>query len=723
MAGQPLPSVKVSENASGVGIIVPGVGALPVNVAGWCSQGPSATPTPVGVGAVPALKSQFGVGPAVELAGAILANGAPQGVIVTRIYDGTIASPFAHTGSGTSTAVTASGSPMAPYGNPTSTGSTGPIVFIELGGAIGTAMFQVSLDGGGSFSPAQLIPGSPGLYEIPNTGITLTFSPTATYVTGDTYVGAITTSTGASYTLVNNVNTLMVAGTTNAQQIAVPGGSLQGAGSVQMDTTNNPQDAYQVILLIASSGVLGVGTFEYSIDGGLTFSAATQIPGNGGPTPIGATGINVDWFNVSSGSTLATYVWTDSTDSDSVTFQAGAGFPGAAGNNLRIVVATGAALGNSVSVAGSLTTVTITIDTGVTTPALLATYVNVTAAAQLSQYVTVSAHTGTTPFSVFLSSTPLTGGSGPATEGFVAGETYVFTTVPPTITNTDILNVGEAITGNKIQWDWMHIAGRPTSISSGVAIFSTLDTIANFWFANGRFSFCVQDTPPCTQFANIENALVNAYASSASNFVAVGAGDCNIVSAISGAETARCASWAASIWGSKLNIGVDLAEEDLGNLAFVAHLLLDQNIDPTLTENGFTALRTIPTATGNFVANAFIFSSAQSDITFWQHRRVLNQACRIAYAALTTFLSKPVLVDPTTGFLKPAAANSIQDFLLGELYAGLSGQISGAAVVVGQTNDILTDETLFVTVGVVSLAYPKYVEATIGFINPALSTQ
>ena len=607
--GQLIPNVNMSVNAGGVGIIVPGVGPLPVNVAGWCSQGPAATPTAIGVGAVPLLTATFGVGSAVELAAQILAQGAPAGVIVTRIYDGSIASPFTRTGTGPASAVTASGSPMAPYGNATATGSTGPIVFIFLGGTIGTAEFTLSLDGGNTFTAPQLIPSGP--YVVPNTGLTLSFAA-GTYVIGDTYIGAITTSKGASYTLVSNVNTLMVAGSTLVQQVPVPGMTAQGEGAITMDTTNNPQDAYQVIILITGSGVLGVGTFEYSIDGGLTFNGNTQIPSGGGPTTLGSTGINVDWTN--------------------------------------------------------------------------------------------------------------TGGSG-ATPGFIAGETYVFTTIPPSITNTDILNVGEAITGSPLQWDWMHVVGRPSSISAGVSISSTLDTISAFWFSNARYSFAVQDQVICTSTQNVEAALVSAYEAFASNYVSVGAGDCNSVSAITGAETSRCASWAASIWGSKLQIGTDLAEEALGNLPFVVELAIDQNIDPTLTENRFTSLRTIPTATGFYVANAFIMSGTQSDITYWQSRRVLNQACRIAYAALVTYLSKPVLVSSATGTIAPKAATAIQNFVLRELNAGLQGQVSGVSCIVNTTNDVLLTETMEVTVGVVPLFYPKYIDAVIGYVNPALSTQ
>jgi hypothetical protein len=614
----PIPNVSLTVASGGVGIIVPGVGALPVNVAGWCSLGPSATPTAIGVGAVTALTAQFGVGPAVELAAAILANGAPQGVIVTRIFDGTIASPFTRTGTGPSSTVTASGSPMGLFGTPTATGSTGPIILITTGGSVGTAQFSVSLDGGTSYAPPQA---TAATYLIPATGLTIAFGA-GTYVVNDTYIGAITSATGASYTVVSGINTKMTAGSTVCQQLPVPGGSLTGLGSITMDTTNNPQDAYSVIILISTSGVLGVGQFEYSTDGGLTFSNAIQIPSGGGPTSLGGTSIAIDWSN--------------------------------------------------------------------------------------------------------------SGGAG-GTSGFIVGESYLFTTVPPSISNTDILNVGEAsqVVGSALQWDWMHVVGRPTSgsqalpsIAAGTAIFSTLSTIGSYWFTNQRYSFLVQDTPPCTSQNSIEAALVTAYANLASDFVAVGGGDCNIVSAVSGSETQRCASWAASIWGSTKNIGIDLAEVDLGNLPFVAQILLDQNKSPLLGENRFTAMRTISTETGFFINNAFIMSNqGTSNITYWQSRRVLNQACRIAYAALVVYLSKPILVDSATGQITPAAATAIQNNVLRELNAGLSGQVSGVSCIVNQTNDILTTETLEVTVGVVPLAYPKAVAATIGYVNPAISTQ
>ena len=109
--------------------------------------------------------------------------------------------------------------------------------------------------------------------------------------------------------------------------------------------------------------------------------------------------------------TAATYLWTDATDSDTVTFSAGPAAAGAAGNNVAVVVSVGAALATAVTYAAGLTTVTITT-AATTTPTQLATYVNTTAPNGL---VTISAHTGTTAFSVGLTTQTLTGGASTAT--------------------------------------------------------------------------------------------------------------------------------------------------------------------------------------------------------------------------------------------------------------------------------------------------------------------
>lgn len=65
------------------------------------------------------------------------------------------------------------------------------IVSISTGGALGTAVFQYSLDNGNSYSPDIAVP-SGGVYTIAGTGIVLTFA--STFVADDTYAFAATSA-------------------------------------------------------------------------------------------------------------------------------------------------------------------------------------------------------------------------------------------------------------------------------------------------------------------------------------------------------------------------------------------------------------------------------------------------------------------------------------------------------------------------------------------------
>ena len=103
------------------------------------------------------------------------------------------------------------------------------------------------------------------------------------------------------------------------------------------------------------------------------------------------------------------YLWTDATDSDTVTFTASAAGAAlvAAGGTLKVAVLTGAGEAVAVTSAAGVTTVNITLNTATSTPASIQTLVNTTSPTGL---LTITAKTGTTAFTAFLSAAALTGG-------------------------------------------------------------------------------------------------------------------------------------------------------------------------------------------------------------------------------------------------------------------------------------------------------------------------
>lgn len=138
-------------------------------------------------------------------------------------------------------------------GTPTVTGVTTPAVPFNVkiiaGTTQSTVTFQVSVNGGAYSSTLGPLT-NPYTYAVPGTLTTLTF-PAFTYNPGDVWSYATT-------------------------------GALPTGGTGTYPTqASSPLDSYTVLVTIVGAGVLGTGTFTWSLDGGNTTSPATVIPSSG----------------------------------------------------------------------------------------------------------------------------------------------------------------------------------------------------------------------------------------------------------------------------------------------------------------------------------------------------------------------------------------------------------------------------------------------------------
>lgn len=125
-----------------------------------------------------ALRDAAGYGPAVEQAAQVLTECAGSATVLLVCPSSTAGSLTAgtHTGAGLATIVNNSSTPNDDYDL---------VVKIIVGGALATATFAYSLDGGRTYGLEIATASS---YTIPNTGISLTFSSgPGNFVAGDTY--------------------------------------------------------------------------------------------------------------------------------------------------------------------------------------------------------------------------------------------------------------------------------------------------------------------------------------------------------------------------------------------------------------------------------------------------------------------------------------------------------------------------------------------------------
>ena len=661
--------------------------------------------------------STYVAGPLPELVNGLLQAGVKQ-VLACRIFSGTI-SATSTTAFATSTAsVSWSGHPMGPYGAAVSSGLTGgPIIKVSTSSGSSTAgQIQISLDGGNTYSSPMVATTAP--YLIPNTGITITFSA----VTGSGVLVATETCSSQITASAGSIGAV-------AQQNLISG-SPQGAGGVAVSAAAaGPADQYELVVQILTQG-------------GLTNASATA----------------------------ATFTWTDSTDTDSITFTAGTGFPGALGNNLKVVVATGVALANSIATSGGITTVTLTINTGTTTPALLNTYVNTTAAATLAQYISISAHTGTTPFSVFLASTALTGGvnapapatfkysldggntfSGalaiPSTGTYAVGEAgeltltfsntggvgtgaffqpndqYLCAVTGPYYTTTDYTNVMAQVLASPTQFGFIHLCGRPTTAANAYTLFGFIDTQMLTAASGNRFIRTLMEMP-----ANINGsgdaAAIAAFSNPASTSLRVGvsSGDVNF-STPDGLQLQRCCSWAAAAATALARPGQDIAWVGAGSIADVADILRDESVLQSLDQYGFITTRTWFGKQGYFFTSAQDMGAIGTNFQYWALGRVMDEALTATYQALLPYVNQGLLASATTGLIDPRQAAEINNDCNVAMYNALNlaqasaggADASGAQFTVDQSANIAATGILPGTVAVEALLYGRQITVTAGF--------
>jgi hypothetical protein len=217
---------------------------------GVCTAGPAAQLLhPSGAAA---MRSALGAGPLAEaqaLLWAVPGAPAPYALPVTPTTPGGVAAASTQVGNGAGT-VTPSCAPHVPIK-----------VKCFLGGALGTAKFQFSLDGGVTYSAPVLSTSSSFVYPVPGTFSTLTFAA-ATYVA------------------------------TKVLDVGTDGVVTAGSGWVGSVTqVSSPIDNYDVVATTQTGGALGTCVLAVSLDGGRTqFGPALLVPA-GGVVVVPGTGL------------------------------------------------------------------------------------------------------------------------------------------------------------------------------------------------------------------------------------------------------------------------------------------------------------------------------------------------------------------------------------------------------------------------------------------------
>ncbi len=680
----PIPTVTFDIKKNGLGLIAPGAGQIPLEV-GIATQGP--TDEIVAIGSLDALETTFGDGPLVELAAAMLAAGVPT-VYCCRIFSGAFGAVThetaalaagAHTGTGTGT-VTPSG-----VINATDT----PLVKITTAsGAATPGQFAISLDGGTIYGASQPIPASL-VYTDPS-GLVLTFSAqegTGVWVLNDTY--AITLSAGT--------------------------GTITPSGA--------PMGPYALGVRILSGT-----TFQYSLDGGNTWSAVLEIPASPPSYQVLNQGQNDVTLTFSGG----TYVANDTYNSAAVASGGTITGPNGASLSAGALVQEGANGGppagaGNIEIAGTPADA-YEIVVGIVTSGILGVGVfnySLDGGNTWSQDITIPA--GGTYSIGHNAELTLTfaamGGSGIGA-AFQAGDVYLADTTAPTYTTTDVTNCLSALQSSALTWGFTHLIGRASTASATAALAAVVDTLMSAAAAKYRYGFAIIEAPPDTSAMSIDTTLQTAFASPnyPSLRVCVAAGDVDFVSPVHGDQVQRSAGWAMAIRAAIAPPGQDLAYVDAGALNGVAKQLRDELQTPNLDGYGFVTTRSVPGRQGVYLTSAQVMGAEGTDFQYLVGRRVMDEGCIAAYGVLAGLLNASVRINATNGTILEPDARRIERAVTDALIAACvqPGDASAADATVDRSANILSTGILPVTISIVPLGYSRQISVKIGYQNPAL---
>jgi hypothetical protein len=279
-----LPKITQVIQDGSLGIVPPSPAGVVAKV-GVCSSGSANTVQAFSGPSVKVIKDALGTGPLAEAAAHSLeiAGGPVMTVPVSPSVPGA-AGTVTHVGAGTSV-LSVSGEPKDAYE-------------VELritrkasGLAAASAAFVFSLDGGDTFSPEIAVPVS-GIYVLPNTGLTITFTD-GSFVKDASYTFDCLAPSYTTTDLATTIDALLADprkfGCLHVVGAPAPSATkVTGTGtSPAMKLTGSPAAWIDGVVVITAAGVLGAGKFKVSLDGGANFgsekvlAAAYAVPDTG----------------------------------------------------------------------------------------------------------------------------------------------------------------------------------------------------------------------------------------------------------------------------------------------------------------------------------------------------------------------------------------------------------------------------------------------------------
>lgn len=309
-----------------------------------------------------------------------------------------------------------------------------------------------------------------------------------------------------------------------------------------------------------------------------------------------------------------------------------------------------------------------------------------------------------------------------AAETFAAGDTFSFDCTAPFYGDTDVKNALDAFADSALTAAFVVLVGEAPTAAAAKTMASRLDVEAGNWFNKAHFVRTICATGRDDKATTI--AEFQTFSGSTRVLGTYGQCDMSSSKPMAGWGTPRRSIVnAVAARAARSLISTDLGRVADNALPGVVAITHDEARSPMMDAKGFTTLRTMQGRTGFYITNGRLMSPPGSDYRYWQHGRVMDVACRVAWISQSTFIGASVrtvgegTLDPRDAakWQGPVNAALFEALMAPFTAEGTQGHVSGTLYSIDLTNNVLASDTLQSTVGIKPRGYTKFIKTQLSF--------
>lgn len=322
------------------------------------------------------------------------------------------------------------------------------------------------------------------------------------------------------------------------------------------------------------------------------------------------------------------------------------------------------------------------------------------------------------------------------TTGFIVGATYTGTAKAPHYQSSDLTAVFAACDVSALTWDFFAFAGEAATAAAAATLFATIGAAMTAYATPAKDHYyrammgCGEGSAASivTAFAALTNVRVARLAGKARAPVSFG----TVGRSIPHLPAVLFAAYRAAGNVMSTDLAATSGASSVGALEGVTEPSLNEFTSPAgLDDIRVGTLRTYANLTGVFLTNVWLAGSAGTDFEFWQHGRMMDEACKVVSAQHALLISSSVVCKADgTGQIAKFAALQIEkrvqrqlDNVIGSALRGVGpvtldgtgGHVSNILYQVDQTNNVLSTKTLIATVAIVPRGYLKFLVTTLSY--------